>query len=49
MPIGTVHGRDAMMAHVRRGMALFGRTVHLGTNAIIEVVDGARANTRGAG
>ncbi|MFE4591970.1 nuclear transport factor 2 family protein [Streptomyces laurentii] len=47
MPIGTVHGRDAVLAHVRRGMALFDRTVHLGTNAIIEV-DGDRATARGA-
>ncbi|CAM5334513.1 nuclear transport factor 2 family protein [Streptomyces griseomycini] len=47
MPIGTVHGRDALLAHVRGGMALFDRTVHLGTNAIIEI-DGARATVRGA-
>lgn len=47
MPIGTVHGRDALMAHVRRGMALFDRTVHLGTNVRIEI-DGARATARGA-
>ncbi|MFE6098860.1 nuclear transport factor 2 family protein [Streptomyces laurentii] len=47
MPIGTVHGRDAVLTHVRRGMALFDRTVHLGTNAIIEV-DGDRATARGA-
>ncbi|MFB7213532.1 nuclear transport factor 2 family protein [Streptomyces sp. NPDC056255] len=47
MPIGTVHGRDALLAHIRRGMALFDRTVHLGTNAVIEV-DGDRATARGA-
>ena len=47
MPIGTVHGRPALLAHVRRGMALFDRTVHLGTNAVAEV-DGDRATVRGA-
>jgi len=47
MPIGTVHGRDALLARVRQGMALFDRTVHLGTNAVIEI-DGDRATTRGA-
>ncbi len=47
MPIGTVHGRDAVLAHIRRGMALFDRTVHLGTNAVIEI-DGDRATARGA-
>ncbi|MFB6873632.1 nuclear transport factor 2 family protein [Streptomyces sp. NPDC056323] len=47
MPIGTVHGRDALLAHIRRGMALFDRTVHLGTDAVIEV-DGDRATARGA-
>lgn len=47
MPIGTVHGRDALLAHIRRGMALFDRTVHLGTNAVIEV-DGDRATARGS-
>jgi hypothetical protein len=46
-PIGTVHGRDALLAHIRRGMALFDRTVHLGTNGIIEI-DGDRATARGA-
>ncbi|MFI7400967.1 nuclear transport factor 2 family protein [Streptomyces sp. NPDC049541] len=46
MPIGTVHGRDALLARVRQGMALFDRTVHLGTNAVIEI-DGERATTRG--
>ncbi|MGG7575042.1 nuclear transport factor 2 family protein [Streptomyces sirii] len=47
MPIGTVRGRDALLAHVRRGMALFDRTVHLGGNAVIEI-DGDRATARGA-
>ncbi|MGW3498235.1 nuclear transport factor 2 family protein [Streptomyces sp. NPDC001020] len=47
MPIGTVRGRDALLAHIRRGMALFDRTVHMGTNAVIEI-DGARATARGA-
>lgn len=47
MPVGTVHGRDALLARVRQAMARFDRTVHLGTNAIIEI-DGARATTRGA-
>ncbi|MEU9117155.1 nuclear transport factor 2 family protein [Streptomyces sp. NPDC048483] len=47
MPVGTVHGRDAVPARVRRGMALFDRTVHLGTNAVIES-DGDRATARGA-
>ncbi|GAA2474705.1 nuclear transport factor 2 family protein [Streptomyces longisporus] len=47
MPIGTVHGRDALLARVRQGMALFERTVHMGTNAVIEI-DGERAITRGA-
>lgn len=47
MPIGTVHGRDALLARVRQGMALFDRTVHLGTNTVIEI-DGTRATARGA-
>ncbi|WP_066927891.1 nuclear transport factor 2 family protein [Streptomyces sp. NBRC 110611] len=47
MPIGTVRGRNALLDHVRRGMALFDRTVHLGTNAVIEI-DGDRATARGA-
>ncbi|WP_051833026.1 nuclear transport factor 2 family protein [Streptomyces sp. NRRL S-646] len=47
MPIGTVRGRAALLARVRQGMALFDRTVHLGTNAVIEI-DGERATTRGA-
>ncbi|MFF8714855.1 nuclear transport factor 2 family protein [Streptomyces sp. NPDC015184] len=47
MPIGTVRGRDALLSHIRRAMALFDRTVHLGTNAVIEI-DGDRATARGA-
>ncbi|MGW2179133.1 nuclear transport factor 2 family protein [Streptomyces sp. NPDC001732] len=47
MPIGTVQGRDALLSHIRRAMALFDRTVHLGTNAVVEV-DGDRATARGA-
>ncbi|GHC40025.1 nuclear transport factor 2 family protein [Streptomyces cinnamoneus] len=47
MPIGTVHGRDALLDHVSRGMAMFDRTVHLSTNAVIEI-DGDRATVRSA-
>ncbi|MFJ5709535.1 nuclear transport factor 2 family protein [Streptomyces sp. NPDC093105] len=47
MPIGTVHGRDALLAHVRQAMALFDRTVHMGTDLVVEV-DGDRATARGA-
>ncbi|GGU69066.1 hypothetical protein GCM10010211_38170 [Streptomyces albospinus] len=47
MPVGTVHGRDALLASVSQAMALFDRTVHLGTNAVIEI-DGDRATARGA-
>ncbi|THA57825.1 nuclear transport factor 2 family protein [Streptomyces sp. A1136] len=47
MPIGVVHGRAALSAHVQRGMALFERTVHLGGNNVIEIDDG-RATVRGA-
>lgn len=47
MPVGTVHGRDALLARIRRAMALFDRTVHVGTNTVIEI-DGARATARGA-
>ncbi|GAA3297508.1 nuclear transport factor 2 family protein [Streptomyces cinereospinus] len=46
-PIGPVRGRDALLEHVRRGMALFDRTVHLGTDAVVEL-DGDRATARGA-
>ncbi|PSJ29163.1 nuclear transport factor 2 family protein [Streptosporangium nondiastaticum] len=47
MPIGTVRGREAVLAHTRRGMALFDRTVHLGAGLLIEI-DGDRATVRGA-
>ncbi|KIF05735.1 hypothetical protein PL81_11535 [Streptomyces sp. RSD-27] len=47
MPSGTVHGRDALLADVRRAMALFERTVHLGSNAVIEI-NGAQATAKGA-
>ncbi|MFH8570989.1 nuclear transport factor 2 family protein [Streptomyces sp. NPDC017993] len=47
LPIGTVHGRDELLAHVSGAMDLFDRTVHLGTNATIEI-DGDRATARGA-
>ncbi|WP_437097936.1 nuclear transport factor 2 family protein [Streptomyces sp. enrichment culture] len=47
MPVGTVRGRDAVLDLVRRGMALFDRTVHLSTNDVVEI-DGDRATVRGA-
>ncbi|MEU6482611.1 nuclear transport factor 2 family protein [Streptomyces sp. NPDC046887] len=47
MPVGTVRGRSAVLARIRRAMALFDRTVHLGTGNVIEV-DGDRATARGA-
>lgn len=47
MPVGTVRGRDAVLDRVRRGMALFDRTVHLSTNDVVEI-DGDRATVRGA-
>ncbi|GGR48674.1 nuclear transport factor 2 family protein [Streptomyces roseolus] len=47
MPIGTVRGRDALLAHVREAMALFERTVHMGTDLVVEV-DGDRATAKGA-
>ncbi|GEC09459.1 hypothetical protein SSP24_71140 [Streptomyces spinoverrucosus] len=45
-PIGSVHGREALLEHVRGGMALFDRTVHMCTDAVIEV-DGDQATVRG--
>ncbi|MGW1013675.1 nuclear transport factor 2 family protein [Streptomyces termitum] len=47
MPIGTVRGRTAVLERIRQGMALFDRTVHLGTGLTVEV-DGDRATARGA-
>jgi hypothetical protein len=47
MPVGTVSGRDALLATVRRAMGLFERTVHLGSNTVIEL-DGDHATARGA-
>ncbi|MEU8758029.1 nuclear transport factor 2 family protein [Streptomyces sp. NPDC048659] len=47
MPIGTVRGREAVRARIERGMALFDRTVHMGTAPVIEL-DGDRATARGA-
>ncbi|GHB80819.1 hypothetical protein GCM10010347_59530 [Streptomyces cirratus] len=47
MPIGPVRGRTALLGRIRRGMALFDRTVHMGSNNVIEV-DGDRATVRGA-
>ncbi|MFC8538598.1 nuclear transport factor 2 family protein [Streptomyces sp. NPDC057249] len=47
MPVGTVHGREAVLDRVRQGMALFDRTVHFGTNNVIDI-DGDRATVRGA-
>jgi hypothetical protein len=47
MPVGTVSGRDALLATVRQAMGLFERTVHLGSNTVIEL-DGDRATARGA-
>ncbi|WP_307715395.1 nuclear transport factor 2 family protein [Streptomyces sp. V4I23] len=46
MPVGTVHGRDAVPATVGRAMALFDRTVHLGGSPVIEIA-GDRATARG--
>ncbi|PNE41345.1 nuclear transport factor 2 family protein [Streptomyces noursei] len=46
MPLGTVRGRDAIVARIRAGMALFDRTVHLGGAPVIEV-DGDRATAHG--
>ncbi|MFH9855441.1 nuclear transport factor 2 family protein [Streptomyces althioticus] len=47
MPIGTVRGRAAVLERVRRGMALFDRTVHLSADDVVEI-DGDRATVRGA-
>ncbi|TXS55274.1 nuclear transport factor 2 family protein [Streptomyces sp. t39] len=46
-PVGTLHGRDAVLELVRKAMAFFGPTVHLAAGTVVEV-DGDRASTRGA-
>ncbi|MER5885484.1 nuclear transport factor 2 family protein [Streptomyces sp. NPDC001941] len=45
-PAGDVHGRDAVLANVRTALALFDRTVHFGSNYVIDI-DGDRATLRG--
>jgi hypothetical protein len=45
-PAGHSRGRDAILGNVRTVMRLFDRTVHFGTNYVIEV-DGDRATLRG--
>ncbi|KUL35221.1 hypothetical protein ADL22_27850 [Streptomyces sp. NRRL F-4489] len=47
LPLGTVRGRDAVVARIRDGMALFDRTVHLGGGPVI-ALDGDRATARAA-
>ncbi|MFB6632778.1 nuclear transport factor 2 family protein [Streptomyces sp. NPDC056362] len=45
-PAGDVRGRDAIAANVGGAMALFDRTVHFGSNYVIDV-DGDRATLLG--
>lgn len=45
-PAGEVHGRAAVLENVAMAMRLFTRTVHFGSNYVIEV-DGDRATLRG--
>ncbi|GAA3487105.1 hypothetical protein GCM10018987_11840 [Streptomyces cremeus] len=45
-PAGQVAGRSAVLANVSAAMRLFARTVHFGSNYVIEV-DGDRATLRG--
>ncbi|MDA5280505.1 nuclear transport factor 2 family protein [Streptomyces sp. NPDC054904] len=45
-PAGLVRGRDAVLENVRTAMRAFDRTVHFGSNYVIEV-DGDRATLRG--
>ncbi|MFJ3586261.1 nuclear transport factor 2 family protein [Streptomyces sp. NPDC090127] len=45
-PAGATRGRDAIAATVRTAMGLFDRTVHFGSNYLVEV-DGDRAGLLG--
>ncbi|MET9609235.1 nuclear transport factor 2 family protein [Streptomyces sp. NPDC006512] len=45
-PAGHVRGREAVLDNVRTALSLFDRTVHFGSNYVIEV-DGDRATLRG--
>lgn len=45
-PAGYVRGRDAILGNVRTALGLFDRTVHFGSNYVIEVADD-RATLRG--
>ncbi|GHA22178.1 hypothetical protein GCM10010329_51890 [Streptomyces spiroverticillatus] len=45
-PAGEVAGRAAVLANVSTAMRLFARTVHFGSNYVIEI-DGDRATLRG--
>ncbi|OEJ35368.1 nuclear transport factor 2 family protein [Streptomyces subrutilus] len=45
-PAGHVRGRNAVLENVRTALRLFNRTVHFGSNYVIEV-DGDRATLRG--
>ncbi|MBT2444551.1 nuclear transport factor 2 family protein [Streptomyces sp. ISL-36] len=45
-PAGDVRGREAVAANVRMAMTLFDRTVHFGSNYLIDV-DGDRATLLG--
>ncbi|GAB2582142.1 hypothetical protein GCM10027168_13610 [Streptomyces capparidis] len=47
LPGGTFRGRDALRGHLREVMALFDRTMHVNTNAVVET-DGDRATARGS-
>ncbi|MEU3607594.1 nuclear transport factor 2 family protein [Streptomyces sp. NPDC035033] len=45
-PAGDVRGREAVAANVRGAMGLFDRTVHVGSDYLVDV-DGDRATLRG--
>ncbi|MEV7569370.1 nuclear transport factor 2 family protein [Streptomyces tanashiensis] len=45
-PAGDVRGREAVAANIRRAMGLFDRTVHFGSNYLVDV-DGDRATLLG--